>query len=201
MVVTKMITLTAETCISALNVAALNRRNAFRVELAVSLGVFLVNGGTGRDARKLLNAVYAGAGYECHTSSGFDYKTINRRINVAAELFERLPVAKWVGKHSENELLSSLCVGLEPYEFCGVRDIQRYCQPDRKLPPRRQIEITPAPEVLSVPEPAPSPQPGRRVEVGHLALVIPPDATSEELIAMARRLLEIASEPKELLTA
>lgn len=206
--------ISAETCVAALNIAAFNRKTAFRVEMAVGLAVFLVHGGAGRDARRMLSKAYNSAGYECVQVTGIDYKTVNRRINATAALYEKLPVKTWAGKHSENNLLAALCAGLEPYEFYGVRDVQRYCSPEKVLPPRRQI--VPAPDVLApganhtgqdaikamfrrasdqVAEGA------RRVEVGHIAVVIPAETTREELVVMARKLLEMAAETKELLTA
>lgn len=210
-----MILLSAETCVQALNAAAINRKTAFRVELAVGLGVFLAHGGASRDARRMLNQAYASAGYECATVMGIDYKTVNRRINATADLFETLPVAKWVGKHSEDALLSALCLGLEPYEFFTVKDVQRYCAPERTLPPVRAVPIVPAYDALDAPvatgqevisqmfrRAGDQVQDGeRRIEAGHLELRIPKDTTLDEIMGLVRQLLDIASESKELLTA
>lgn len=213
-----MILLTAETCVEALNMAAINRKTAFRIELAVGLGVFLANGGAGHDAKRLLNQAYASAGYECLLVTGIDYKTVNRRINATADLYDQLhaSVAKWAGKHGNKELLSALCVGLEPYQFFTVKDVQRYCHPSRTLPPvRTTTPVVPAYDAMDIPVATGQEvitqmfrrasdqmtEGAKRVEVGHLTLVIPQETTVDELISLARQLLDMASESKELLTA
>lgn len=212
--------LTINTCARALNTAALNRKSAFQVELAVGLAVFLSYGSTDKDAREMLNNAYATAGYECIRVSGMDYKTVNRRINATAKLFEKLhkSVTAWAGKHSEDKLITSLCRGLEPYEFMSVQDVVRYCSPERALPKRQTaLSVKPNADAISAPTPTPAPTTGqdsiramfrrasdhvpegsRRVEVGHLSVVIPPEATKDDLMELARTLLEMA---KDLLTA
>lgn len=205
--------LTASTCVRALNMAALNRKTSFQIELAVGLAVFLSHGSTDKEARIMLSAAYSAAGYECTHVTGIDYKTVNRRMNATAKLFERLggSVLAWAGKHDEDQLLSSICLGLEPYEFFGVQDVLRFCAPERVLPSRPRMEVKPAPDAIAPPPTTGqdgiremfrrASDQGQRVEVGHLAVVIPQEATRMELMELARRLLEIAANTKDLLTA
>jgi len=202
--------LTIATCIRALNRAALNRKTAFQIELAVGLAVFLSYGDTAKQARQMLSEAYNSAGYECLHVTGIDYKTVNRRINATAKLFEKLPVAVWAGSHSEDRLLSALCLGLEPYEFFSVQDVLRYCGTQQVLPSRPALQVKPAPEAIAPPTTGQdairnmfrraSDQAGERVDVGPLHLVIPDEATQGDLLALAARLIEMA-QSKELLTA
>lgn len=205
--------LTITTCARALNNAALNRKSAFQMELAVGLAVFLSYGSTDKEAREMLTNIYATAGYECTRVTGMDYKTVNRRINATSKLFEKLhkSVTAWAGKHGEDRLLAALCLGLEPYEFMSVQDVLRYCSPDRALPKRQTVlSVKPNADAISAPTTGQQvirdmfrrasdhvPEGSRRVEVGPLSVVIPPEATKDDLMELARTLLEMA---KDLLT-
>jgi len=202
--------LSPETCIKALGVATMNRKLAFQLELSVGLAMFLVGGGATRSTRSKLNETYAAAGYRCATIADPDYKTVNRRINATAMLYEKSPVAVWVGEHNEEDMLRAVMLGIEPYELFTVVDVQRYCNPPQPAP------ATPTaahPEILTGPAPATGQQQvismfkraaaqvakgARHIETEHLALMIPDDTPREELIEMASKLLELS---KELLTA
>lgn len=199
--------LSIETCISALTRALLNRRTAFQLELAVGLAVFLTQGGAGRDGRVMLCEVYAAAGYQCTSVTGIDYKTINRRINATATLYERLAVAKWAGKHVEGDLIQAICIGVAAYEFYGVADVQRFCQVDPTPPVQGEpLRVTPNPAILTGQSKVieqfrrAADKPGRHVETSHLTVTIPDGTPRNELIELARKLLELA-DAKELLTA
>lgn len=201
--------LSIETCADALRGAAMNRKAAFQTELAVGLAVFLHAGDTTPEARTNLCAAYAGAGYQCLTTSGIDYKTINRRINATAELFHRVPVATWAGKHSELLLLKAITLGLEPYELLNVQDVVRFCNP-QKLPPKTR-SVEPHTGILAGPTTGQGKvidlfrraadavaKGARHVETKHLALMVPDSASRDELIELAGKLLAMAN---ELLTA
>lgn len=207
--------LSIETCVTALNSAAMNRRAAVQLELTVGLAVFHAHGGAGKEARQALNEAYAAAGYRCLQATEMDYKTINRRINAAADLYENLPVAKWAGKHGEDAMLQSIHTGLVPYEFFTIADVLRFCTPPAKE--GAPVKAQPHQTILS-----PSSNPGttgqdkviaqfrraadqvahgaRHVETPHLAITIPKDTSPEEMIEMAMKLLELAK-AKDLLTA
>lgn len=217
-----MNTLSMETCVEALNRSAMNRKVAIQLEIAVGLAVFLLHSGAGKDARTMLNDAYAAAGYRCSKVSEIDYKTINRRINATAELYEKLPVATWAGKLREEKLLIAMYQGIEPYEFYTIADVQRFCHPERvTAPPSQQLKVKPNTDILT-PAAGGGEQKNhsgqdkvvsmfrraadqvakgaRHIETQHLALMIPKDTNRNELIELAMRLLEIANE-KELLTA
>ncbi len=201
--------LSLNTCAQYLNNAALNRRTAFQIELAVGLGLFLTQG---REARRVLCEAYATAGYQCLTPQGIDYKTINRRINATAELFARVPAATWAGKLNEEVLLRALVIGLEPLQLQGVSDVHRYCAPPK---PPRSVPVKPHTRVLDAGATtgqakvvALFQKAAKQVEAGamhietkHLALAIPANTPRAELLELARKLIEMAEMKKELLTA
>jgi HAMP domain-containing protein len=205
--------LSIETCAQALSTAAINRRVALQIELAVGLGVFLLYDGTGTGARQALCEAYATAGYQCLAYNGIDYKTINRRINACAELFHRVDARAWAGKVNEEVLIRALMIGLEPLALQSISDVHRYCAPAKKP---RTVGVKPHTRVLG----GPGGHTGQdavlsmfrratdqvrkgaeHIETEHLALVIPADTTRDELIELAGKLITLAESKKELLTA
>lgn len=206
--------LTAETCARILNVAAMNRKQAIQLELAVGLAVFQLHGNSGKDARAMLMGAYSAAGYRCIHINEMDYKTINRRVNATAALFEKLPIATWVGKLNDADAVKSICTGLEPYELFTISDVQRYCNPAKTNVPRARVEARPHADILAGPS-APSGHAKviaqfrraadkalKTVTTEHLTLAIPEGTPREEIIDMAHQLLSLAKENvKELLTS
>ena len=211
--------LTLDTCTAALSCAASNHKAAIQLELAVSLAVFHMNGGTSREARSVLNGVYASAGWQCSHFTDTDYKTVNRRINAAASLYEKVPVGKWVGHLAEMEVIKAICEGLAPYELYTIQDVLRYAAPHKVQAARSAVN--PAVDILSGPATNGSNHTGqerimqefrragdrlradmRRVSTKHLSLDVPKDVSHEEIMEFAAMLLSLAKDDqKELLTA
>jgi hypothetical protein len=202
--------LTADTCARVLNAAAMNRKQAIQLELAVGLAVFQLHGNSGKDARTMLMGAYSAAGYRCTHINEMDYKTINRRVNATAALFEKLPVAAWVGKLNDADAIKSICIGLEPYELFTISDVQGYCNPAKRRAPRARVEARPHVDILAGPSGhekvieqfrRAADTPVRTVSTEHLTLAIPSGTPREEIIDMASQLLALAKENnKELLT-
>lgn len=211
--------LSIETCINALNVAAINRKQAIQLELSVGLAVFLLHGSTSKEGRAMLTEAYAAAGYRCTHINEMDYKTINRRINATAALFEKLPVAKWVGKHDDTNAIRSICDGLEPYELFTIADVQRFCAPPAAPAAAHTIKVKPD---LSILDPVVSSahtgqskvlqqfrraadqahKNAKHIATEHLTVTIPEHTPREEIIELAMQLLSLVKETnKELLTA
>jgi len=209
--------LTLDTCTTALNAAAINHKAAIQLELAVGLAVFHMYKGTNKDARKMLVQAYALAGWQCQKFADPDYKTVNRRINATASLYEKVPVAKWVGHLQEMDIIQAICEGLEPYQLYTVQDVLRYAAPHRVRD--QKLAVAPAHDVLS--GPAISNHTGQErilqqfrrasdlaaegaqtVATEHISVVIPKDASREEMVALAYQLLALAQKDsaKELLT-
>lgn len=210
-----MSTISAKTCIKALSGAVLSRKAAFQTELGVSFAIFLVQGGTERGARQMLNEAYASAGMLCLTPADGDYKTINRRINATADLFNTIKlrtVKKWAGALDEDKLIAAMVEGLRPYELFSVADVQRYCAPAETVHTEPQQGTEPVqPHANILTGPVGSNHTGQEkiinqfrraadqvakgaahIETAHLALMIPKDATRDELVEMAQKLLALA---------
>lgn len=214
--------LTIDNCAEALNTAAINRKAAIQLELSVGLAVFLLHGGSNKDGRAMLVSAYAAAGYACTHIGDMDYKTINRRINATAALWEKVPVKKWVGKLDGKDALRAVYDGLAPYELFTIQDVMRYAAPQKV---RAQVKVKPNADILSIPTGAAPPaangnhtgqqkvmdqmrrvsdqvKAGTTVSTEHLTLLIPEGTPKSELIEMAAQLLQLAKkETKELLTA
>lgn len=203
--------LSIRTCVNALHGAALSRKTVLQIELAVGFGVFFVEDGTSKIARQALCEAYASAGYQCLHHEDADYKTVNRRINATADLFNTIgikSVRRWVGQHNESRMLDALVEGLRPYELYTVSDVQRYCDPVAAIPAGPQIAATPAPSILAGPtatgqakivamfrRSADHPLEGsRRLATEHLSLVVPPAINRDELVVLAMQLLEMSKE-------
>src|ERR1700681_1506285 len=73
---------------SAIANAALSRKAALQLELAVSFAVFLDQQKVSRLAKSLILEVYAEAGYKCREIGEVDWKAVNRRVNASGVLFE-----------------------------------------------------------------------------------------------------------------
>lgn len=208
--------LSIETCADALTHAAMNRKAAIQIELSVGLAVFHLYGSSSKEARSMLVDAYAAAGYRCVHINEMDYKTVNRRINATAALFERLPIKKWVGHHSDVDAIRAICDGLSPYELFTIQDVMRYSLPNKTI---GSVRVKPDTSILSLPtgnnhtghekviqqfRRAADQVNGEatRVATEHLTLVIPKDTPRAELIDLAMQLMGIAKENQtELLTA
>lgn len=206
--------LTVETCIDAISVAVLNRRGALQIELAVGLALFHEHSGASRDARRILCEVYASSGYQCLNIQDSDYKTINRRINATADLYEKLPIVKWIGKLYEQDMLRAVQLGLQPYEFLSYADVVRFCEPTAaSVQPK--TKVPPAPDVLQPTSNHTGLQKvtemfrragdelakdARHIETEHLVLVIPQVTTRAEMIDLAMKLLEMAKAVDNMVT-
>jgi hypothetical protein len=210
--------LTIETCTTALSAAAMNYKAAIQLELAVGLAVFHLHGGTNREARQMLVAAYEGTGWHCTKIEDPDYKTVNRRINATASLYEKVPVAKWVGQLEEMDVIHAICMGLEPYELYTMQDVLRYATPQKF---ERKVKVEPRHDILSGPVQPESTHTGQQdimtmfrrasdqvgqgiaaVSTEHLSLVIPKDVSRKELIDFAMQLMALAkNNENELLTA
>jgi hypothetical protein len=204
--------LTLDTCTSALTAAAINHKAAIQLELAVGLAVFHLYKGTNKDARKMLVQAYALAGWQCQKFADPDYKTVNRRINATASLYEKVPVAKWVGHLQEMDIIQAICDGLEPFQLYTIQDVLRYAAPHRIQD--KKLAVAPAHDLLS--GPAVSNHTGqerimqqfrrasdhvdegaRVLATDHISVVIPKETSRAEVLELARQLLLLAEENKE----
>lgn len=116
--------------VTALSGAEAFHRDALQLELAVGLSVFSVKADAvkvGLDAKKALRNVYAKAGYNCVTPLGEDYKTVNRRINVAADLYQHIggreTIMDWIGDAAPREQVKTIMEHVKGYHFDSINDV------------------------------------------------------------------------------
>lgn len=116
--------------VTALTGAEGFHRDALQLELAVGLSVFSVKADAtkvGLDAKKTLRNVYALAGYACATPQGEDYKTVNRRINVAADLYQHIggreTIVDWIGDAAPREQVKCIMEHVKGYKFDSINDV------------------------------------------------------------------------------
>lgn len=126
--------------------AALSRRAALQIELAVSLIHFTQeNGGTDSTGKANLKAVYAGAGYLCMTKADRDYKTVNRRLNAMAKVFDKMGsslVNGWIaGKGDTESTINYVVTELAAYGFDTLDDVMDYVgvETNRTRTPRQPV--------------------------------------------------------------
>jgi hypothetical protein len=121
-----------EVFVAAISNAALSRRAALQIELAVGLIHFTQeNGGTDTAGKANLKAVYHAAGYDCMAKADRDYKTVNRRLNMTAKLFDKFGsslVNGWVEKCAGDTeaLIAYVVTELQSYAFHTLDDVADY---------------------------------------------------------------------------
>lgn len=122
--------LSIETAISAINGAMVMGRKALNTELAVCLAIFAAEGNSEANTKGMVVEVYVKAGYKAENSTAPHYKTVNRRVNAAAGLFNMVgseQVLEWIGKSQEEKMISSILKGLDTYEFNSMDDVLEFC--------------------------------------------------------------------------
>jgi hypothetical protein len=140
--------------------AALSRRAALHMELAVSLIHFTQEtGGTDATGKANMKAIYHGAGYLCMAKSDRDYKTVNRRLNAMAKVFDKIgssTVNEWIeNKGDTDSMLAYVQTELLAYGFDTLDDVLDYVgvETNRTRAPRQPA----APVAITVPETGPAP--------------------------------------------
>lgn len=76
--------------VDALSQAAGFSKASIDLEMAVCLAIFAEYGEADLSSKKEVMKAYAGAGWKCETHAAPDYKTVNRRLNAAAALFDKM---------------------------------------------------------------------------------------------------------------
>jgi hypothetical protein len=121
---------------NAISNAALSRRAALQIELAVGLVHFdQETEGTASAGKARLKEVYQAAGYDCMSKADRDYKTVNRRLNACAALYDKFGsslVAGWsAGFAGDTEaLLAYVVTELQPYGLETMDDVLHYVGKD-----------------------------------------------------------------------
>jgi hypothetical protein len=165
--------------VTAINSAALNRRTALQTELAVGFAVILESGPSKRLARAQIVEIYAEAGYKCRETSDLDYKTINRRISASFALYDFLgekDIREWTKDLTRGPLLQAIIEHLIPLKLTTINEVLQICQDTKTEPSTRGRK------------------PGIHIDTEHLHLVISRQATYEEILEAAAKLMQLAQD-------
>lgn len=108
-------------------------RDALQLELAVGLAVFAAKADASKvdlQAKRALREVYEKAGYACKTPVGEDYKTVARRVSVAADLYQflggREVIVEWVEGVPTKQQVNKIAEHLKEYNFTGINSVLAY---------------------------------------------------------------------------
>lgn len=139
--------------------AALSRRAALQMEMCVSLLHFTQEtDGADTTGKANLKAIYNAAGYDCLAKVDRDYKTVNRRINAMAKLFDKLGsslVNGWIADKGDTEAtLNYIATELDTYAFYTLDDVHEYVGVETST--KRQAKQTSGPVTVTTPEPSES---------------------------------------------
>jgi hypothetical protein len=122
----KALSISLQTYISAITSAAMSSKYALNLELSVGLAVFSESGATNLRTKRILSDIYKDAGYKCENATDPDYKTVQRRINVAADLFNFLgadTIESWIGNNAEMAIINSIVEGLKQYDLKSINGV------------------------------------------------------------------------------
>jgi hypothetical protein len=177
--------------IAAISGAMLHRRTALHIELAVGICIAYDFVDDEVPARVALTNIYAASGYDCLTRAGLDYKTINRRVNVAMQLFDHLGGKRMkIGAVAGMRRIEHVQRIVEALTVQSINDVL--------LLIGRPVSSTPAPAARM---PVPRTEQARRavdapgvqhVRTEHLDLAVPPGTTRSEVLQLAAELLKLA---------
>lgn len=180
--------------------AALSRRAALQMELAVSLVHFTQEiGGTDTTGKANLKAVYNSAGYLCMTKQDRDYKTVNRRLNAMAKAFDKIGssvVHGWMeGKTDTQVILDSVQGELLAFGFDTLDDVLDYVgvETNRSRPARQPAGPVTTPAAANDDakgeEEAPAPAPAIMVTMEQMYDTLTANFNADELREFCTKLL------------
>lgn len=110
--------------VAALKEAGGFHKSSFHIEMAVCLAFYTEQEKADLNAKKLLRPIYEKAGYDCKTPQGDDYKTIQRRISVAADLFAHVggheTVYDWMDREQGARGIATLVKELEKRKLDNI---------------------------------------------------------------------------------
>ncbi len=186
--------------------AALSRRAALQVELSVALIHFTQeNNGTDSTGKANLKAIYHGAGYLCMVKADRDYKTVNRRLNAMAKVFDKIGssvVHGWIADKGDTQsTLNYVVTELIAFGFDTLDDVLAYVgvETNRTRTPRQ----TTGPVTAKVEAPAEGEDAGQapapavsamEVSIEDMYAALVASCGAEELRELCARLLLVAAD-------
>lgn len=178
--------------LACLSNAALHRRTAVQIELAVGLCIAHDFAADPAEGRVMLTSVYASAGYNCLSPDGNDYKTVNRRVNTSFLLFDRVgfePVHGAIARLAGHRRIEAIQGRLAPLELYTYDDVLAYCGRPRHNAASTVSASTAAP----APQRRADDQPGVvHVTSRHIDVSVPPAATRAEVMEIVVKLVALA---------
>lgn len=174
--------LSAETCIKAVSQSLVMGRKALHTELAVCLAIFHSAGSTSSHAKALVTDVYSKAGYDCLNTASRHYKTVNRRVNAAAALYEQITptaLAEMVGNATEQRMLTAISKGLDTYQFSCMDDVLEFCGRDNN---RTRAETSSKEAAVDM----------IKFNVEHVHVELPATMSAGGLLRLAARIVNVA---------
>lgn len=171
-------------CIDALRGALQLSKQAIQTEVAVCFIVFYEHGGIiNSDTMKALRGVYHEAGrVDCLTPDSRQYKTVSRRMNRCADLYETVKHSKIKRALKDKfgkEAIEIIKQFLAPYEIESMDDVAAHAGKPRQPAEPKEIphdrRTTDAPGTV-------------HVKTKHIDLPIPPDVPRSEVEALVKKL-------------
>jgi hypothetical protein len=134
-----------------------------------------------RLGRETLLTIYNGAGWQCDKPGAIDWRAVNRRITASLALYDFMEktgdVTSIAEGHKGADLVDAFRPAIAALKVKSINEV--LLATDRVRPPRKNAPAAPVE--------------GQRIDVGHLHLIIPKDATRDELIALATQLMTMAA--------
>ena len=191
--------LAVNSCVQAMQRALSFGKSALYLELAVSVSMFASSStGADRATKRKVEQVYAEVGFDI---AGTDYKTVRRRIDAGAALYEAegaeafLKIAEGL---AEEEAIEAISVYIGTFQFSGINAVLEYAGKREKFSAPKVSPLIPrmTPSLPSQLRPSsivtlPSVG-GITLASGRLQLEIPLDCSADEALALARRLIDYA---------
>ncbi len=175
--------LSFNTCVKTLSNVTISRRGLLNLELSVGLAVFLDAGIANRGSKNMLSEIYQKAGYDCGSSTGKDYKTVNRRIQTSAGLFGKLGlevINHWASDHKESALLKGFAHELAGMNFNSLDDVNDYVGRTSNRTPGKGGKEKPK-SVFDI-------------DLDGVVIRIPKVLTEAQLVELASRIMTLAEE-------
>lgn len=180
-------------CVDAMRGSMALRGQALQIELAVSLIVYHTCGSSDIAAKKVLRAVYAASGIDCVKPDSVSYRTIARRMDRSAGLFDKIKpntLTKWLKGKADTQAIDAVVAGLKPLKLNSMDDVLTYTT-GKKREKESKPRTTYTPEL----------HPLRRAEdvdavvmldTEHIHIGVPAGVSADELEQAAEKLIELA---------
>lgn len=173
---------TPEACKKVMSAVTMSRRKALAAEMAVGVAIFATSGNAGLEARRIFADLYEQADSDANEFTGQSYRTVRRRVDAAASLYERLGQVKvddLVGERRNAQAIGTIQEHIESLSLYSINAVFGFCD--------KPVVAT----VASKPVAKPLPK-WRHIETEHLEIEIPPEVTAEEAEELSQKLHAVA---------